>query len=159
MSLDVLSIASVSYQEALNADADLYTAGAWRTIDINAEEFDPDGIVSVGSSRFTLGAGTYLVRAVSLEYGGGTGVLRQYRLRFYDVTGAAGVTPQGLNTAAESSMPYCLLTGLLIPTVTTAYELQIQLDADGSGARDQGSLFPGLVDIERYAQIDIRQIA
>ena len=39
------------------------TSGDWRTRDINTEVSDPDGIVSISSNQFTLGAGTYRILA------------------------------------------------------------------------------------------------
>ena len=36
-----------------------FATGAWRVRDLNTELFDADGIVSIASNRFTLGAGEY----------------------------------------------------------------------------------------------------
>ena len=38
-----------------------FTAGAWRTRDLNTELDDPSNIVTIASNQFTLQAGTYLV--------------------------------------------------------------------------------------------------
>ena len=39
------------------------TSGDWRTRDLNTEISDADGIVSISSNQFTLGAGTYRILA------------------------------------------------------------------------------------------------
>ncbi len=45
-----------------------FTAGDWRKRDLNTILFDPDSIVSVSNNEFTLGAGTYRVRAEAPAY-------------------------------------------------------------------------------------------
>jgi len=42
-----------------------FTSGDWRTRDLNTETFDPDGIVSISSNQFTLGAGTYFIKWIA----------------------------------------------------------------------------------------------
>lgn len=46
-----------------DVDGGTFTSGAWRTRDLNTEIADPDGIVSIASNQFTLGAGDYLIEA------------------------------------------------------------------------------------------------
>ena len=47
-----------------NVSGGTFTAGAWRTRDLNTEIADADGIVSISSNQFTLsGAGSYLIRS------------------------------------------------------------------------------------------------
>ena len=40
----------------------------WQTRDLNTELFDPDGIVSIASNKFTLGAGSYVVSWMCQSY-------------------------------------------------------------------------------------------
>ena len=40
-----------------------FSSGAWRTRDLNTEDEDPDGIVTLSSNQFTLQAGTYYIQA------------------------------------------------------------------------------------------------
>ena len=54
----------------------VFTAGGWRTVDLNYEYADPDGIVSVSSNQFTLQAGTYFIQAVNPIYDTGENQMR-----------------------------------------------------------------------------------
>jgi len=55
------SYAIIADVKASNGDGGTFTAGAWRTRDLNTEIADPDGIVSISSNQFTLAAGSYLI--------------------------------------------------------------------------------------------------
>ena len=57
-----VSYAIIADQKAQNTAGGTFTSGAWRTRDLNTEIADPDGIVSISSNQFTLGAGSYLIR-------------------------------------------------------------------------------------------------
>jgi hypothetical protein len=57
------SYAVIADQKTSNTDAGTFSSGDWRTRDLNTELFDPDGIVSISSNQFTLGAGTYYMVA------------------------------------------------------------------------------------------------
>ena len=56
------SYAVICDKKAYDAEGGTFTAGAWRTRDLNHEIRDEDGIVSIGSNQFTLQAGDYFVR-------------------------------------------------------------------------------------------------
>lgn len=56
------SYAIIADQKTQNTAGGSFTSGAWRTRDLNTEIADPDGIVSISSNQFTLGAGNYLIR-------------------------------------------------------------------------------------------------
>ena len=53
-------------------------SGGWRVRDLNHEIADADGIVSISSNRFTLQAGTYLIKANAPQYGRGYSQIRLY---------------------------------------------------------------------------------
>ena len=55
------SIAIVCQQESYNTDSGTFTSGAARIRTLNTELSDADGIVSLSSNQFTLGAGTYTI--------------------------------------------------------------------------------------------------
>ena len=63
-----------------------FVAGAWRTRDLNTELADPDGIVSISSNEFTLGAGSYLISWSCPHH-----QVTNCETRLYDVTGSAHV--------------------------------------------------------------------
>ena len=56
------SYAIIADQKTQNTAGGTFTLGAWRTRDLNTEIADPDGIVSIATNQFTLGAGSYLIR-------------------------------------------------------------------------------------------------
>jgi len=80
------SYAIIADQKAQSTDGGTATSGAWRTRDLQTEIADPDGIVSISSDQFTLGAGSYLITwsapAMSVD---------RHQTRLYDVTGAAAI--------------------------------------------------------------------
>jgi len=80
------SYAIIADQKAQSTDGGTATSGAWRTRDLQTEIADPDGIVSISSDQFTLGAGSYLIMwsapAMSVD---------RHQTRLYDVTGAAAI--------------------------------------------------------------------
>ena len=55
------SVAAVTDRKAAGTSAGGSVSGTWSTRVLNHELFDPDGIVSLSSNQFTLGAGTYYV--------------------------------------------------------------------------------------------------
>ena len=56
------SVAIIADHKAFNTMGGTFTSGAWRTRDLNTEVSDADGIVSINSNQFTLGAGTYTIQ-------------------------------------------------------------------------------------------------
>ena len=66
------SVAVISDTKAQDTGGGAATSGAWRTRDLNTEDSDVDGIVSIASNQFTLQAGTYTVEfsapAVDVNY-------------------------------------------------------------------------------------------
>ena len=90
-SLDSASMVVKSYavlvdEKSQNTDGGTATSGSWQTRDLNTEVYDPDGIVSLSSNQFTLGAGQYLIEfyAPALRCGGNMA-------RLFDVTGNSTV--------------------------------------------------------------------
>ena len=56
------SYAIIADQKSSGTQGGTATSGAWRTRDLQTEIADPDGIVSISTNEFTLGAGTYLIK-------------------------------------------------------------------------------------------------
>lgn len=75
-------------EKATNTDGGTATATTWTTRTLNTELFDPDGIVTLASNEFTLGAGNYVIESLSpFAYSVG----RIVRNRIYNVTDAVVV--------------------------------------------------------------------
>ena len=75
-----------------------FTSGAWQTRDLNKEIFDPSGIVSISSNKFTLGAGNYFIK-----WSAPATQVDLHLSRLYDVTNTA-VVEYGSSENAESTM-------------------------------------------------------
>ena len=78
------SYAIIADQKAQSTEGGTFTSGAWRTRDLNTEIADGDGIVSIASNQFTLGAGSYLIRWACPSYGSG-----DTQARLYNITDAS----------------------------------------------------------------------
>jgi len=108
-------------QKGEQDDGGTFTSGAWQTRDLNTEIADPDGIVSISSNQFTLGAGTYLIEASAPGYR-----CNRHITRIQNIT--AGTTVQ------VGSVQYCNQTyniynrSIVLARVTitgsTAFEIQ-----------------------------------
>jgi len=91
-----VSYAAICDQKAENADGGTFTLGDWRIRDLNTEITDADGIVSISSNQFTLGAGSYLIEwAAPAERCGG------HQSRLYDIT-ASNVAQYGQSSFSDS---------------------------------------------------------
>jgi hypothetical protein len=75
-----------------------FTAGAWRTRALNTEEFDPDGIVTLSSNQFTLGAGKYLCHFNALAF-----KVARHTTKIYNITDSSDVI-KGTNAYASSAL-------------------------------------------------------
>ena len=80
------SYAIICDSKANYADGGTFTLGDWRTRDLNTEVDDPDGIVTIASNQFTLGAGSYLIRWSAPAY-----YVQTHQSRLYDVTNATAL--------------------------------------------------------------------
>ena len=117
-----------------------FNSGAWRTRTLDAEITDSDGIVSLSSNQFTLGAGNYFIIAwaSALRVDG-----HQARLR--DVTN--GSTRAHGSSEYSSNGDYVTTKSWIYtrisPSSTTAYELQHRCQTSsstvgfGNGSGDQ----------------------
>ena len=81
-----VTYAIICDQKTSSADGGTATSGAWRTRDLNTEIADPDGIVSISSNQFTLGAGTYLIK-----FSAPACQVEAHQAKLYDITGTADV--------------------------------------------------------------------
>ena len=98
--------------------------------DLNTEISDPDGIVSISSDQFTLGAGTYLINWSSPAFKAGA-----HQSRLYDVTGTTTLksgsnayTNDADNTQTDS-------VGSMMHTITSnnVYEIQHRVEVTRAG--------------------------
>lgn len=88
----------VTDQKNQNTAGGTFTAGDWRTRDLNTEVSDAGGCVTVASNQITVGiTGTYRFNIRAPAY-----ACNAHQLKLYDVTGAADVAV-GMSSYANSS--------------------------------------------------------
>jgi hypothetical protein len=92
-----VSYAIIADQKAQNTAGGTFTSGAWRTRDLNTEIADADGIVSISSNQFTLGAGSYLICWDCPAH-----MVGQHQTRLQNITTATTVVV-GLSQNAQTS--------------------------------------------------------
>lgn len=124
------SYAIIADVKASNADGGTFTSGAWRTRDLNTEITDPDGIVSISSNQFTLGAGSYLIEflAPALRVGGN-------QTRLYNATTTAEVQRghNGFASATSSTSGDTSFGAVrVVISGSTAFEIQHRCFATAS---------------------------
>ena len=98
-----------------------FTAGAWRTRDLNTELDDPSNIVTITSNQFTLQAGTYLVEWSAPAY-----KVDRHSSRLQNITDS---TTEVLGTTEYSNDGDALITrsmGAKVLTITGAKAFEIQ---------------------------------
>ena len=91
------SYAVICDQKSLGTDGGTFTAGAWRTRDLNTELIDADGIVSISSNQFTLQAGTYFVEASAPAY-----KTNRHMIQLYQTSGSATNIQEGTSMYASA---------------------------------------------------------
>ena len=119
----IQTYAIICDQKAQNTSGGTATTGAWRTRDLNTEIADPDGIVSIASNQFTLGAGTYLIEATAPLYR-----VNDYGMRLYNVT-SSSVAQSGQSGYANSSynvLNFPQVFARVTITGSTTFEIQQQ---------------------------------
>ena len=98
------SVALLADEQPNNTVGGTFTSGSWVTRTLNTEVSDTDGIVSLSSNVFTLGAGTYVIEWSAPAYKVGN-----HQSRLYDNTnsnvvdyGTAEFTSSSDNTQTRS---------------------------------------------------------
>ena len=105
------SYAVITNELSAGTEGGTNVANSWATRDLNTELADPDGIVSISSNKFTLGAGSYLIKwmtafqnasyTITRLYDVTNSAVRQYGMASYGIyttdraPGFARVTPSG----------------------------------------------------------------
>ena len=139
--------------EKSDADGGTFTAGAWRTRDLNTEVADADGIVSISNNQFTLQAGTYLIKASTPAY---ESAFHQNRL--YNITDSSVVdTGSSAYTKVSSYVQTnSILSSRFTISGAKVFEVQHRADAtkssQGFGVRTSAG-FSTAADIYTIVEI------
>ena len=139
------SYAIIADQKTQNTAGGTFTSGAWRTRDLNTEIADPDGIVSISSNQFTLGAGSYLIRWLSPTYGGG-----YQQSRLYNITDSS-VDGVGFSQHNHEAGDYIGSVRVVIAG-SKAFEIQHRGSAT---LATYGFSYPANLGTEQYTTVEI----
>ena len=115
------SYAIIADQKAAGTDGGTFTSGSWQTRGLNTELADPDSIVSITANQFTLGAGSYLIKASAPGY-----LVNFHQVRLYNVTDTATaiVGRQTYEYSLVEQPNTSDLIGRITITDTKVFELQ-----------------------------------
>ena len=148
------SVALIADQKAYNVSAGGSSVG-WNDRDLNTEIFDPDGIVSISSNQFTLGAGTYIIEFSAPTYRSG-----RHTTQLYDVTNSASVQ-DGCTSFTHSQYAgfnHSFGCARFSITANTTYKIRHHCESayatNGLGIKSDVS---GIVSI--YTQVKITKLA
>ena len=111
------------------------TANTVTTRTLNTELYDPDGIVSISSNQFTLGAGNYYIHFTTPAMR-----VQEFTAYCYDVTNTATAFEgqAAYSYGSDGDISNCHGYGRVTITSDTAYEIRIITDTTNSAAEGLG---------------------
>lgn len=113
-------------QKSQNTNGGTATSGAWRDRDLNTELYDPDGLVSLASNLFTLGAGTWVIgwRAPASQ-------VERHQARLYNNSDSsvAGTGDSGFAPGPEFTVVYSQGLARLVLGASKAFKIQHRVSA------------------------------
>ena len=116
-----ISVAVIADEKGSLTGGGTFTAGAWQTRDLNTEISDADGIVSIASNQFTLGAGTYLIEWSCPVY-----VVNRHQTKLYSITNssdlAKGTSEYSDNGNAVQNRSF----GAFVHTISASHTYEIR---------------------------------
>ena len=117
----VQAVAVIQDQKAGNTAGGTFTAGAWRTRDLNAEVSDGQALVAISSNQFTPAAADYLLLAWAPAF-----IVQRHQARLYNATGTAAVITGSseVSNAADSTQTLSFVCGAFTANGSDAYEIQ-----------------------------------
>lgn len=118
--------AKISDTKSNGTSGGAFTSGAWQTRDINTEDSDEYGIVSISANQFTLQAGTYIISAIAPAY-----AVEHHKIKLRNVTDSTDVI-LGINnrvSTSDSSSSFSFLSGRFTIASSKTFELQHRCSA------------------------------
>ena len=143
------SYALICDQKSANTEGGSSSAGSWMTRDLNTELADPDNIVSISSNRFTLQAGSYLIKASCPAHLGNSHTCQIYNYTDSSVeeTGTGEYVYQGGSTTRSFVMGRV--------TIASAKEFTIRHRVSNSNSGNGLGVPNGWTTTEKYTMVEI----
>ena len=144
------SIAVVCDQKSAGSGGGTFTTGAWRTRDINTELTDADGIVSISSNQFTLGAGTY-----TIEWSAPAFKVGKHQSILYNASDSSYHSPAAYFSAGSNNNDNCMThsLGTAVVTITGSKAFEIRHNNEETYS---GSGFGQSSDIETNTYLVVK---
>ena len=148
-----ISIAILADQKSSGTHGGTFTAGAWRTRDLNTEISDPDGIVSISSNQFTLAAGTYLI-----EYSAPGYDTDSHQTALYDITGSAYLNYGTSEHSGSGDATVSRSFGKFIHTITSANVYEIRHYAETTRSSSGFGIALSNSNVQTYTMVTITKL-
>ena len=144
------SYASICDQKSSGTAGGAASTSTWNVRDLNTEITDPDGIVSISSNKFTLGAGNYLIKWTTPGHR-----INRNQSRLYDVTNTAVIGYGQSMRSYQSDVTTTNSKGFarVTPSGSTEYRIEHNYEShEGGEDFGQGNSF-GSVEIYTIVEI------
>ena len=129
------SYALIMDQKSQNTQGGEFATGSWVIRDLNTEGYDPDGIVSISSNKFTLAAGNYLIKWSAPNYR-----ISRATSRLYDVTNSTVISPVGNNTMTYDTTGYAQTNTEGSARVSPSGDTEYRIETRCSSTRETNGL-------------------
>ena len=132
-----ISVAVIADEKSASTNSQTLNT-SFTTRELNTELSDADGIVSISSNQFTLGAGTYLITWSAPAY-----KVNRHITQLYDVT-STNVLPEGQTAfSGAATDEQQTSTGAAVHTITTNNVYEIQHIVQTARTTDGGGIALG----------------
>jgi hypothetical protein len=150
------SIAIIWDQKTSGTAGGSSSAATWNARDLNTEHYDPDGIVTISSNKFTVVAGDYELVCFS-PWAASTSTATTGRNRLYNVTGAAvvqeGMSQETLINGRHVAQVVCKFTS----NGTDEYRIDTYTSLARTGNGLGGAVSDGSAEV--YTVVKLRKVA
>ena len=144
------SYASICDQKSSGTAGGEGSTSTWNIRDLNTEITDPDGIVSISSNKFTLGAGNYLIKWVAPAHR-----VNKNQSRLYDVTNTAVIGYGQSMRSYQSDVTSTNSNGLARVTPSGSTEYRIEHNAESNEGGEDFGQSGGFGGVEIYTVVEI----
>lgn len=130
-----VSYALIIDSKSSGTNGGVAATSTWNIRTLNTEVADPDGIVSISSNKFTLGAGNYVVKWSCPAH-----QINRNQSRLYDVTNTTAIAYGQAMRSYASDVTTCLSTGVarVTPSGSTEYRIEHNCETTSSGDNEFG---------------------